>query len=209
MIIVDKREKNSLVISELIRRKIPIEIKQLEIGDYIIGDTIIERKTKSDFISSIINKRLLEQLNNMKQFPNKLLVLEEDPTCCERNINIHPNAIRGMILSISLDFHTPIIHTSGYNETVDFLEVLNKRYENGGKEISLKMKKKARNMEEQQQFIIESFPGIGPKLAKQLLKENKTVKNIINLREDDIQKIKKLNKKRAKLIYTIINSEYK
>ena len=143
MIIVDKREKNSLVISELIRRKIPIEIKQLEIGDYIIGDTIIERKTKSDFISSIINKRLLEQLNNMKQFPNKLLVLEEDPTCCERNINIHPNAIRGMILSISLDFHTPIIHTSGYNETVDFLEVLNKRYENGGKEISLKMKKKA------------------------------------------------------------------
>ena len=54
MIIVDKREKNSLVISELIRRKIPIEIKQLEIGDYIIGDTIIERKTKSDFISSII-----------------------------------------------------------------------------------------------------------------------------------------------------------
>ena len=71
------------------------------------------------------------------------------------------------------------------------------------------MKKKARNMEEQQQFIIESFPGIGPKLAKQLLKENKTVKNIINLREDDIQKIKKLNKKRAKLIYKIINSEYK
>jgi len=73
MIIVDKREKNSLVISELIRRKIPIEIKQLEIGDYIIGDTIIERKTKSDFISSIINKRLLEQLNNMKQFPSNLL----------------------------------------------------------------------------------------------------------------------------------------
>lgn len=209
MIIVDKREKNSLVISELIRRKIPIEVKQLEIGDYIVGDTIIERKTKSDFISSIINKRLLEQLGNMKQFPNKLLILEEDPSCNGRKINIHPNAIRGMLLSVSLDFKTPVIHTNGYNETVDFLELLNKRYENGKKEISLKMKKKARNMKEQQQFIIESFPGIGPSLAKQLLKENKTIKNIMNMTEEDISKIKKLNKKRAKIIHMIINSDYR
>lgn len=208
MIIVDKREKNSLIISELIRRKIPIEIKQLEIGDYIIGDTIIERKTKSDFISSIINKRLMEQLINMKRFPNKLLIIEGE-NGCERKVNIHPNAIKGMILSVSLDFQTPIIQTDGYDETVDFLEILNKRYENGKKEISLNMKKKAKSMKEQQQFVIECFPGIGPSLAKQLLKENKTIKNIINLPEEDFKKIKKLSEKKGGFIYRIINSEYK
>ncbi len=209
MIIVDKREKNSMIIAELVKRKLPIEIKQLEIGDYIVGDTIIERKTKSDFISSIINKRLMEQLINMKKFPNKLLIIEEDSSDYERKINIHPNAIKGMILSVSLDFQTPIIQTNGYNETVDFLEILNKRYENGKKEISLNMKKKARSMKEQQQFVMECFPGIGPSLAKQLLNENKTLKNIINLPEEDFKKIKKLSKNKGTFIYRIINSEYR
>lgn len=209
MIIVDKREKNSMVISELVKRKIPIEIKQLPIGDYVIGDTIIERKTKSDFISSIINKRLIEQLNNMKQFEKRLLIIEDDSHCGERKINIHPNAVRGMILSVAVDFATPMIFTNGFEETVDFLEVLNKRYDQGKKEFSLKMKRKARSMKEQQQFILESFPGIGPSLAKQILKENKTIKSIANFKEEDFKNIKKLGEKKANLIYKIINSEYR
>lgn len=209
MIIVDKREKNSLVISELIKRKIAIEMKQLPIGDYVIGDVVFERKTKSDFISSIINKRLIEQLNNLKQFEKRILIIEDDSHCGERKINIHPNAVKGMLLSVAVDFSTPMIFTGGFEETADFLEILNKRYEQGKKEFSLKMKKKARNMNEQQQFILESFPGIGPSLAKQLLRENKTVKKIINFKEEDFKKIKKLGEKKAKNIHDIINKEYR
>lgn len=209
MIIVDKREKNSLIISELIKRKLEIGVKQLLVGDYVVGDVVIERKTKSDFISSIINKRLLEQLNNLKQFEKRLLIIEDDSHCHERTINIHPNAVRGMLLSVALDFSTPLIFTSGFEETVDFLEILNKKYENGKKEFSLKMKRKARNMKEQQQIILESFPGIGPNLARQLLKDNKKIKNIINFDEEDFKKIKKLGEKKAKYIYEIINKEYR
>ncbi len=209
MIIVDKREKNSLVISELIKRKISLEIKQILVGDYIIGDVVIERKTKSDFISSIINKRLIEQLNNLKQFEKRFLIIEDDSHCNERKINIHPNAIKGMLLSVAIDFSTPLIFTTGFEETVDFLEILNKRYENGKKIFSLKMKKKARSMKEQQQFILESFPGIGPSLAKQLLKENKTIRNIFNFEEEDFKKIKKLGEKKAKHVHDIINKEYR
>ena len=57
-IIIDHREKNSLVPSELSALGFQIEFKQLEIGDYIINNTIIERKTSSDLKSSIINKRI-------------------------------------------------------------------------------------------------------------------------------------------------------
>ena len=50
-IIADIHEKNSLVISELKSSKqINLDIKHLKIGDYLIGKTIIERKTTSDFI---------------------------------------------------------------------------------------------------------------------------------------------------------------
>ena len=40
-IIVDYREKNSLVISNLIKLGFEIEFKELKIGDYIIKDIII------------------------------------------------------------------------------------------------------------------------------------------------------------------------
>ena len=48
-IIVDNRERNSLVPSELIKMEIPIEFQQLKVADYIINNTAIERKTISDF----------------------------------------------------------------------------------------------------------------------------------------------------------------
>jgi len=60
-IIVDIHEKNSLVVSELISQKIEIELRKIPVADYIIGEVAIERKTVSDFISSMIKKRLQKQ----------------------------------------------------------------------------------------------------------------------------------------------------
>ena len=53
-IIIDNREKNSLVIANLLEKKAKIRIEQLEIADYLIDNIAIERKTYSDFISSIL-----------------------------------------------------------------------------------------------------------------------------------------------------------
>ena len=40
----------------------------------VVGDTIIERKTTSDFISSMLNKRLLTQLKQMKKYKEQILI---------------------------------------------------------------------------------------------------------------------------------------
>ena len=41
MIIVDKREKNSLVLAELIDRKCEIKLETLEVADYIVGNVAV------------------------------------------------------------------------------------------------------------------------------------------------------------------------
>ena len=64
-LIVDYREKNSLVASELINLGFEIEFKELKVADYIVKGVAIERKTISDFISSMINKGWLI---NLKKF---------------------------------------------------------------------------------------------------------------------------------------------
>ncbi len=209
MIIIDKREKNSLVMAELIEEKQEIKLEQLKVADYIIGNIAIERKTISDFISSMLSKRLLRQLEELKQYPQQLLIIEgtDDFPLYEFG-KINPNAIKGMLLSIILDFQIPIILTKNYEDTASFLILLEKRQKKKPKEISLKAKRKAYSLQEQQQFILESFPGIGPATAKALLRQFKTIKAVINAKEKNLTKAK-LNKKKAEVMKKIIEARYK
>ena len=206
-IIADNREKNSLVISELISLGIDIELKHLKIADYIIKGVVVERKTVSDFISSMINKRLLKQLKELGQYKERLLVVEgvdeqELYTDSENWTGMHPNSIRGFLLSILLKYRTPIIFTKNYLDTARFLSVLAKRKP---KELPLNVNKKSLNKRERLQFILEGFPGIGPKTAKKLLKKFKTLKKIINAPEEELREI--LGKK-TEIIKKIIEGKY-
>ena len=66
-IIVDTREKNSLVLSYLYEKNARIEMKKLETGDYIIGSLVIERKRKESdkdglmWFSDTANELLYEE----------------------------------------------------------------------------------------------------------------------------------------------------
>src|SRR4030043_460807 len=114
-IIIDYREKNCLVASELMALGFEIEFKELKVADYLVKDIAIERKTVSDFISSMINRRLLKQLEELQQYENKLLIIEgiEEQNLYSdsesKEIGINPNAIRGFLLSILLKYKIPII----------------------------------------------------------------------------------------------------
>ncbi len=207
MIVVDKREKNSLVLAELIDHHHEIKLEQLEVADYIIGQVAVERKTLADFVSSMLNKRLLRQLEELKQFPNPLLIIEgiDDHPLYEFG-KLNPNAIRGMMLSIMLEFKIPIVLTRNSADTAEFLILIDKRQARGEKEISLKAKRKAFNLAQQQQFILESFPGIGPATAKALLKKFKTVKAVMNAKDKDLEKI--INKNKIFTLKKIITARY-
>jgi len=188
-IVVDTREKNSLVISELVHtNEAEIIFQQIEIGDYLIGDTIIERKTFQDFISSMLSKRLIEQLRQMQKYEKRLLLLEgkDFESFEEKSTKLNPNAIRGMILSISLEFQTPVIFTRDSEETAKYILLLAKKQLKGKTEFTLHSKKPS-TLKEQKQYIIESFPNIGPKNAKALLKKFSSIKNIINASKDELE----------------------
>lgn len=203
-IIADYREKNSLVISNLISQGIEVEIKELKVADYIVKDVAIERKTVSDFLSSMLNKRLLKQLEELQQYKNKLLLIEgieEQELYHDRPEGINGNAIRGFILSILLKYQVPIIFTKNPEDTARFISILAKKQE---KEMSLKTKKRNLAKKEQMQFILEGFPGIGPKTARKLLEEFKTLKNIFNASQDELKKC--IGKKAD--VFFLINEKY-
>jgi|TARA_B100001971_G_C18164281_1_gene523246 Fanconi anemia group M protein len=190
IIIADVHEKNSLVISELqANKQINLEVKSLKIGDYMIGKTIIERKTVQDFISSMLNKRLFIQLKQMQKYNQQILILEGDlQSAFIKKTKLNPNSIRGFILSILTSNQIPIIMTSDYEDTANYLIILAKQQLKPKTDFTFH-KRIPRTIKEQKNYILESFQGIGPATAKKLLKRFKTIKNIINAQPEQLKEL--------------------
>ena len=211
-ILVDVREKNSLVVASLIEKGFEVELKTLKVADYILQDIAIERKTVSDFISSMIDKRLSRQLQEIKQYEKRLLLIEgngRDTLYDDSDRGVHANAIRGMLLSCLLDYNVPIVMTKDFNDTASFISVLANRLEKPRQESNLRVKKFTLNPAEQQQMILEGFPGIGPKTAKAMLKNFRSIKSIINASEQELRNMGKLDDKKIKKFMEIVNRTYR
>lgn len=204
-VVADYREKSSLVASELISLGLEVEFRELKVADYLVNNVAIERKTISDFISSMLNKRIKRQLEEIQQYENKFLIIEgieEQELYSDDNLEgVNANAIRGFLLSIILKFKVPIIFSKNYEDTARFINVLARKKV---KESSLNVSKKTLNKKERMQFILEAFPGVGPKTAKKLLEEFKTIKNIMNSQEEELEKV--IGKKAD--VFRIVEEDY-
>jgi ERCC4-type nuclease len=197
-IIVDHRENKSSVPEELRKLNLIVEFKELKVGDYQVRNTIIERKTKQDFLSSMINKRLLRQIQDLSKLDKKLLIIEGRNDFSEINSGINANAVRGFLLSIALKNKIPMLFSENQKETARLLQLIANK-----KERAMSLNPTRSNLDEKQQleFIIESFPGIGPKTSKKLLEELGTIQNIINAPREVLEKI--LGKKSEKFLELI------
>lgn len=184
-IIIDTREKQSLITANLTEQKANIKHELLEIGDYLINDTIIERKTYQDFAASITDKRLFNQLKEMKKYKTSILILEGFDFSYKSRL--HPNAIRGTILSITKQ--VPIIYTENESDTAKFLIQIARRQEKTPQEFSTRQTKTYTTTEKQKQFILEGFPGVGPITAQNLLYKFSSLKNIFNATEKQLENI--------------------
>ncbi|MEK6905650.1 MAG: DEAD/DEAH box helicase [Nanoarchaeota archaeon] len=207
-ILADHREKNNRVVKELIDAGIPVKTAQLTSADYIVSGKVgIELKKVSDFVASIIDGRILDQVRDLKNsFPKAVLVIEgEEDIYTVRNV--HANAIRGMLASIVLDFHVPVLYTKNPQDTAALLVVMAKREQ--GKEIDFSPHSlKPKSLCEQQEFIVSSFPNIGMQTARILLEHFGSIKNLVNASEAQLTELKGIGDKTAKQLVKMFEEEY-
>ncbi len=209
-IIVDHRENKGNLPRLLYEQDIVTETKTLEVGDFIISeDCVVELKKVPDFVNSLVDGRLFTQAKELREnFQKPLYIIEGDLGAIFDVRNVHPNAIRAAMLSLTLDYQIPFLFSHDTEETVNLLISLAKREQlDNNKDVSLRGSKRAWTLEEQQQFLIEGLPLIGPKLAKNLLKEFKSPIKLLNALEDDLTKVEKLGPKKAKIIRELLDLE--
>ena len=216
-VLLDYRERNSGIKKELIKQGLEVIEQQLVSADFVIKTktldgkilTIgIEKKIINDFLNSIIDKRIISQLMEMKRhFDLSLLIIEGTENIYEIR-NFHPNSIRGIMASIAIDFQIPMLQTRNHRDTANLLAVIARRLEKPRSLPNLLKKRKPLTLKQQQEFIVESLPGIGPQISKRLLEKFKTIEKLINASEKELIEVDKIGKIKAKHLKKLFERNY-
>ncbi len=207
-IIVDSREMRSEVVKYLREAGAEVVVKNLDVADYILSDRVaVERKTVDDFLDSIVQKdRLFSQLSRLKStYQRPVLIIEGE------NLyrGLHPNAIRGAIASIAVDFGIPVIRTDNPKETAEFIMAIARReQEDKRRGVTEHAAKTKRTLKEEQEYIVSAISNVGKVIARNLLDYFQTIEKIATADEEELAKVPKVGKRTARKIRRVMTTPY-
>tara|TARA_B000000460_G_scaffold154301_1_gene109053 strand:- start:9 stop:695 length:687 start_codon:yes stop_codon:yes gene_type:complete len=208
-IVVDEREKKSGIPNLLKSIGINLEIKTLPIGDYIVApETIVERKSISDLVSSVFDGRLFDQCNRMKenfQFP--IIIIEGNTDKIEELVE-NPFVFYGAVSSVAIDFKIPIISTPNASHTAKLLVSMCSRKDTT-KGPFIKKIRKSDDVQKQQLSVLSSLPGVGEKVAIRMLEKFGTPLKVFSASSTELSKISGLGELRAKKIKKMLQIKSK
>jgi DNA excision repair protein ERCC-4 len=208
-IVVDERERKSGIPDLLKSVGMNIEMKTLPVGDYIVApETVVERKSIRDLLSSVFDGRLFDQCSRLKEhFQNPIVLVEGNVDEIE-GITDNPLIFYGAISTVAIDFKIPIIPTPSAAHTAKLLVSLCSR-KDIPKGPYLKKIKKSSDLQKQQLSVLCSLPGIGDKFAVRMLEKFGTPLRAFNATTAELAKVEGLGDARAKKIKTMLDSKSK
>ena len=210
MIIVDSRELGSPTTRELSKYDVLITQETLSIGDFIISDrTAVERKTVDDFVASIIDGRLFEQVSNLKSaYQMPILIIEGESFQTSRNIA--PEAVMGAVASVIVDFGVAIVWTRSPSETaLLLLSIARREQAKGERRPRIRMERKPEPLAREQEFVVAGLPLVDTVLARRLLKAFGTVEKVFLAADKELQNVEGIGKKISERIRKVISTPYR
>lgn len=182
---VDYRERK--IIDILNNLNIEHKIFTLDIGDILIGDILIERKTLSDLVASIKDGRYQEQKMRLKQYNGKVIFLIEG--FLEKS-NPNYDMILGAMVSIQFKDNFLVYQTKDVESSVEFVLRVIKKYGEfgemkGGYFESVNIKKKENYTPELYYLsILTEIPGVSKSIAQEIQKTCPTLPELIQYLKD-------------------------
>ena len=226
MLIIDSREKSKLsklVIQKAKAIQVPCEKRCIEIGDYVFDDVCFEAKSATDFLGSVMTKRLWTQLDNMDRHyrTNVVIiygsmeeavfnVIENAPSKMPmgtRSIMLN-NKFLGALGRIVLDTDIKPFWVPTEEEAALIITGVSK------------IKPITRDVIQPQVFkrlttddlrldLLSSIKGVSIKKAKELIKQFGSIMEIGECSAYELQAIEGIGETLAKRIITALNSEEK
>ena len=211
-IVADQRELDSTIARDLSTREgISTRLETLDVGDYVLSDRVaVERKSVSDFLDTLVggDRSVFEQVGDMARHYSRPVVIIEGERLYEER-NVHPNAIRGALASLAIDFGASVLRTEDEADTADLLAVIaGREQEVDSREVSVHGKKSSKTLSEQQEYVVGAIADIGPVTARSLLSEFESVESVLTASEEALMEAEGVGEITAKRIREVVGSRY-
>jgi len=226
-LVIDSREHSELtdfVIEECNSLNIQHEKQWLEVGDYIFNDVCFEAKSTFDFLQSIMNKRLWNQLDNMdREFQNNVVILYGTFSDAFNRYKEHAKfggpiktqwtmlkrKFDGAIGRIILDLDASILWVNDAKTAARMIAVVAKMQPIDRNVYVPRMIKKKISTDDLRIDVLMGIKGISEKKAKSLIKKFGSLMEIGEATVDEISEIKGFGKTLASRLIEVLNSEEK
>lgn len=185
--------------------QVTIQWQHLKAGDYYINNEIlIERKTATDFVTSIISRRLFHQCSVLvRTHARPLIIVEGDPYATGHKIS--HQAIHGALISLSVSWQIPVLISNDKEDTVQTMVTAAKQSLQG-RNTSIYGHKKPKSLKNKQIHFLQGLPSVGPSLAVRLLESFKSIDAVINATINDLESIEGIGKQKAETIWNFLRA---
>jgi len=207
-IIVDTRE-SSFVINHLQRLGAQISLKMISPGDYVVAEGFaVERKTFDDFLRSIFDKRLFEQIERLGEaYPRCCLLVEGDVGYGLVNLK-NPLVFWGALAKIIADKAIPIVFTINEKQTAEFLFSLAKKSQEKKEKLMARYKPKMYSLADRQLLAVQGLPNVGPKMADRLLRRFGTARKVFTAHPIELRSVPGMGRKKEDAITKFLDSQF-
>lgn len=211
-IVADQRELDSTIARDLSTREgVETRLETLDVGDYVCSDrVVVERKSVADFLDTLTggDRSIFEQVGDMARFYARPVVIVEGEGLYEER-NVHPNAIRGALASLAVDFGASVLRTEGEPDTADLLAVIaGREQETADREVSVHGEKSSKTLSEQQEYVVGAIADIGPVTARSLLGEFGSVERVLTASEGELMDAEGVGEVTAGRIREVVGGDY-
>lgn len=200
-IVIDSREARSPVWTALHGNPdISVTVQELSCGDYLPHPSYgVERKDATDFVLSIMDRRLFAQVLRLRdEYGQAAILIEGDPYATRSAIA--PEAIRGALSYLMTLSGVSVVTVRDARETAALLVVMARHLQEGlGYDIALRANK-PKDVRDLAQYLLEGLPGVGPTGAKGLLQHFGSAKAVFSATEAELCAAPGVGKKTAQRI---------
>ncbi len=195
-------------------RRLGLKVEAIEqdegrVDRYLLSPQVaVERRTFHTFLEGIRDKSLFASAIYLREhFETPMLLLEG---CIDYEASgFHPQAIRGALSALMLEYGLSVLMTTDVDETVHLLAMMARHAQVGVPEISMTPKRKAVSLPDLQRRVVEMLPGCGRVAARELLQTFGSIERIVEADPLDLSRVRGIGRKRSREIAEVLRSEYR
>lgn len=204
---MDPRESSGGLARTLVERGVRLRTATLPTGDFAVSDRVlVERKSAADFVASIKDGRLADQLPRLARAACGVLLVEGDPFTTPSGLS--PAAIAGALAAAAADHRVSVVTVPDAAAGADFIVSLARREQRQGQNRPMRFVKSPSSPDAQLRYVLEGLPHVGPVTARALLERFGTIAGLADATTDALSEVEGVGPETARAVHELLNRRY-